>query len=43
MFGRFRDTDHDLLAMLASQAAVALANLRWQKLQWQTRPIAGLP
>ncbi|MEO6407813.1 MAG: GAF domain-containing protein, partial [Burkholderiaceae bacterium] len=28
-FGRFHDTDRDLLAMLASQAAVALANLRW--------------
>jgi GAF domain-containing protein/DNA-binding response OmpR family regulator/anti-sigma regulatory factor (Ser/Thr protein kinase) len=28
-FGRFHDTDRDLLAMLASQAAVALANLRF--------------
>ena len=27
-FGRFNDADRDLLAMLASQAAVALANLR---------------
>ena len=27
-FGRFHDADRDLLAMLASQAAVALANLR---------------
>jgi hypothetical protein len=27
-FGRFNDTDRDLLAMLASQAAVALANIR---------------
>ena len=29
IFGRFADTDRDLLAMLASQAAVALANLRF--------------
>jgi signal transduction histidine kinase/DNA-binding response OmpR family regulator/tetratricopeptide (TPR) repeat protein len=28
LFGRFTDTDRDLLAMLATQAAVALANLR---------------
>jgi len=28
-FGRLHDTDRDLLAMLASQAAVALANLRF--------------
>ena len=28
VFGRFHDTDRDLLAMLAAQAAVALANLR---------------
>jgi signal transduction histidine kinase/CheY-like chemotaxis protein len=28
-FGRFHDADRDLLAMLASQAAVALANLRF--------------
>jgi signal transduction histidine kinase/DNA-binding response OmpR family regulator/putative methionine-R-sulfoxide reductase with GAF domain/tetratricopeptide (TPR) repeat protein len=28
-FGRFHDTDRDLLGMLASQAAVALANARW--------------
>ena len=28
-FGRFRDADRDLLAMLAGQAAVALANLRF--------------
>ena len=28
-FGRFRDDDRDLLAMLAGQAAVALANLRF--------------
>ena len=28
LFGRFADSDRDLLAMLASQAAVALANLR---------------
>ncbi len=28
-FGRFADTDRDLLAMLAAQAAVALANVRW--------------
>ena len=28
VFGRFHDADRDLLAMLASQAAVALANLR---------------
>ena len=30
-FGRFHDSDRDLLAMLASQAAVALANLRTQE------------
>ncbi len=29
VFGRFRDSDHNLLAMLAAQAAMALANLRW--------------
>ena len=29
VFGRFRVTDHNLLAMLAAQSAVALANLRW--------------
>ena len=28
-FGRFHDADRDLLAMLAGQAAVALANLRF--------------
>src|SRR6185437_4959042 len=28
-FGRFHDGDRDLLAMLASQAAVALANVRF--------------
>ncbi len=28
-FGRLHDTDRDLLAMLASQAAIALANLRF--------------
>ena len=28
-FGRFGDTDRDLLALLASQAGVALANLRF--------------
>src|SRR5262249_8996798 len=28
-FGRFHDRDRDLLAMLASQAAVALANVRF--------------
>ena len=28
LFGRFTDTDRDLLAMLATQAAVAMANLR---------------
>jgi GAF domain-containing protein len=28
-FGRFTDADRDLLAMLAGQAAVALANLRF--------------
>ena len=27
-FGRFRDADQDLMAMVAGQAAVALANLR---------------
>jgi len=30
-FGRFHESDRDLLAMLASQAAVALANLRTQE------------
>ncbi|HEY6132700.1 MAG TPA: GAF domain-containing protein [Rubrivivax sp.] len=30
LFGRFHDTDRDLLATLAAQAAVALANLRTQ-------------
>ncbi len=30
-FGRFNDTDRDLLAMLAAQGAVALANARWAK------------
>ncbi|HEX8739008.1 MAG TPA: GAF domain-containing protein [Casimicrobiaceae bacterium] len=30
-FGRFGDSDRDLLAMLASQAAVALANARWSQ------------
>ena len=29
VFGRFHDTDHNLLAMLAAQAAMALANVRW--------------
>jgi hypothetical protein len=28
-FGRFRDTDRDLMAMLAAQAAIALDNARW--------------
>ncbi len=28
-FGRFTDTDRDLLGMLAAQAAVALSNARW--------------
>jgi len=28
-FGRLREADRDLLAMLASQAAVALANAHW--------------
>ena len=31
VFGRFNDTDRDLLAMLAAQGAVALANARWAK------------
>jgi signal transduction histidine kinase/CheY-like chemotaxis protein/tetratricopeptide (TPR) repeat protein len=31
LFGRFHDTDRDLLAALAAQAAVALANLRTQE------------
>ncbi|MFO1398069.1 MAG: GAF domain-containing protein [Burkholderiales bacterium] len=31
MFGRFRDTDRDLLAMLAGQAAVALDNAQWSE------------
>ena len=30
-FGRFHDADRDLLAMLASQAAVALDNARWSE------------
>jgi GAF domain-containing protein/CheY-like chemotaxis protein len=30
-FGRFHKADRDLLAMLASQAAVALANSRWSE------------
>ncbi len=30
-FGRFRDNDRDLLAMLAGQAAVALDNARWSE------------
>ncbi|HVE51478.1 MAG TPA: GAF domain-containing protein, partial [Casimicrobiaceae bacterium] len=30
-FGRFHDADRDLLAMLASQAAVALANAQWSE------------
>jgi GAF domain-containing protein/CheY-like chemotaxis protein/tetratricopeptide (TPR) repeat protein len=31
MFGRFHETDRDLLAMLASQAAVAIDNARWSQ------------
>ena len=31
MFGRFRDSDRDLLGMLASQAAVALDNAQWSQ------------
>ena len=31
MFGRFHDTDRDLIGMLAGQAAVALANLRFSE------------
>ena len=30
-FGRFHDTDRDLLAMLAAQAAVALDNAQWAR------------
>ena len=30
-FGRFREADRELLAMLASQAAVALANAQWSQ------------
>ena len=30
-FGRFHDTDRDLLGMLAAQAAVALDNARWSE------------
>jgi len=30
-FGRFRDNDRDLLAMLAAQAAVALDNAQWSE------------
>ena len=30
-FGRFRDSDRDLLGMLASQAAVALDNAQWSQ------------
>jgi GAF domain-containing protein/CheY-like chemotaxis protein len=31
IFGRFHDSDRDLLGMLAAQAAVALANARWSE------------
>jgi len=31
VFGRFRDSDRNLLGMLASQAAVALDNARWSQ------------
>ncbi|HUL94820.1 MAG TPA: GAF domain-containing protein [Usitatibacter sp.] len=31
LFGRFRDSDRDLLALLASQGAVALVNARWSE------------
>ncbi|HRP27445.1 MAG TPA: GAF domain-containing protein [Burkholderiaceae bacterium] len=31
IFGRFNDSDRDLLAMLAAQAAVALDNARWSE------------
>ncbi|MFO1313104.1 MAG: GAF domain-containing protein [Burkholderiales bacterium] len=31
VFGRFREADRDLLAMLASQAAIALDNARWSE------------
>ena len=31
VFGRFHESDRDLLAMLASQAAVALDNARWSQ------------
>jgi GAF domain-containing protein len=34
-FGRFHDSDRDLLAMLAAQAAVALANVR--RRAWSAR------
>ncbi|MEP7057038.1 MAG: GAF domain-containing protein, partial [Caldimonas sp.] len=30
-FGRFRDADRDLLALLASQGAIALANAQWSQ------------
>ncbi|MEO6566571.1 MAG: GAF domain-containing protein, partial [Casimicrobiaceae bacterium] len=31
LFGRFHDTDRDMMAMLASQAAVALDNAHWSE------------
>ncbi len=31
VFGRFHDTDRDMMAMLASQAAVALDNAQWSQ------------
>ena len=31
LFGRFHDSDRDLLGMLAAQGAVALANARWSE------------
>jgi GAF domain-containing protein/DNA-binding response OmpR family regulator len=44
-FGRFGETDRDLLAMLAAQAAVALANARWalgleRKVEERTRELS---
>jgi GAF domain-containing protein/CheY-like chemotaxis protein/tetratricopeptide (TPR) repeat protein len=44
VFGRFRESDRDLLGMLASQAAVALANARWaesleQKVEQRTEEL----
>jgi signal transduction histidine kinase/DNA-binding response OmpR family regulator/HPt (histidine-containing phosphotransfer) domain-containing protein/tetratricopeptide (TPR) repeat protein len=46
IFGRFHDADRDLLALLASQAAVALANAQWaqgleRKVQERTQDLTS--